>query len=123
MALDFVVDLVLPEFKDAVFNRGSLELTCSLINFKEPEITHAIQLILTNKPICSSHFKTQNPHQDNFYVSLNVRQVRIIIEVLSDVINGPQDVKILGKCVLAKSLLEEWMKLATAMMLELNKDY
>jgi len=122
MALDFVVDLVLPEFKDAVFNRGSLELTCKLINFHEPEITQAIQSILANKPICSTQFKAHNIHQDNFYVSLNARQVRAIIEVLSDVINEPEDVKILGKRVLAKSLLEEWMKLATAMMLELNKD-
>jgi hypothetical protein len=121
MALDFAIDLVSPQYKDAIFNRGSLELTCTLIKSTLPEITQALDAILTNKPILSPQFSAENIHQDRFYVSLNSRQVRAIVEVLLEIINGSND-NTQGMCVLAKSLLEEWMKLATAMMLELNRE-
>jgi len=122
MALDFAIDLVSPQYKDAIFNRGSLELTLLLIKSKEPEIAKDLNAILLNTPISSAQFSAKNIHQENFYVSLNSRQVRRIVEVLLDVINVPYDDKTQGMNVMAKSLSEEWMKLATAMMLEINRD-
>jgi len=122
MALDFEIDLVSPQFKDAIFNRGSLELTYTLIKSKKPEIALELKNILGNNPVCSAQFRAQNINQENFYVFLNSRQVRSVVEVLLDVINMPHDDNTLGMNVLAKSLLEEWMKLATAMMRELNRD-
>lgn len=122
MALDFAIDLVSQQYKDAIFNRGSLELTCTLIKSKLPGIAQELDDILSNKPILSPQFSAQNIHQDRFYVSLNARQVRCIVETLIEIINGPNDDNTQGMSVLAKSLFEEWMKLATAMMLELNRE-
>ena len=122
MALDFAIDLVSQQYKDAIFNRGSLELTCTLIKSKLPVIAQELDDILSNKPILSPQFNAQNIHQDRFYVSLNARQVRCIVETLIEIINGPNDDNTQGMSVLAKSLFDEWMKLATAMMLELNRE-
>lgn len=122
MALDFAIDLVSPQYKDAIFNRGSLELTLILIKSKEPEIAKELNAILLNKLISSAQFNAENIYQDSFYVFLNSRQVRRIVEVLLGIINGPYDDKTQGMNVMAKSLSEEWMKLATAMMLEINRD-
>lgn len=121
MALDFAIDLLPQQYKYAIFNRGSLELTSTLIKSTLPEIAQDLDVILTNKPILSTQFSAPNIHQDKFYVSLNSRQVRCIVEALLLMINGSNDVNTQGISVLAKSLLEEWMKLATAMMLELNR--
>ncbi|PAJ74030.1 hypothetical protein CJF42_12845 [Pseudoalteromonas sp. NBT06-2] len=122
MALDFEIGLVPPQYMDAIFNRGSLELTYTLIKSKEPEIALELTRILGNNPICSRQFRADNIHQESFYVSLNSRQVRCVVEVLLAIINTPYDDTTLGMNVVAKSLIEEWMKLATAMMRELNTD-
>lgn len=122
MALDFEIGLVPPQYMDAIFNRGSLELTYSLIKSKEPEIALELTRILGNNPICSRQFRADNIYQESFYVSLNSRQVRCVVEVLLAIINTPYDDTTLGMNVVAKSLIEEWMKLATAMMRELNTD-
>ena len=122
MALDFAIDLVSQQYKDTIFNRGSLELTCTLIKSKLPDIAQELDDILSNKPILSTQFTAENIHQDRFYVPLNSRKVRYIVEVLLEIINGPNDDSTQGMSVLAKSLFEEWMKLATAMMLELNRE-
>ncbi|SFC78428.1 hypothetical protein [Pseudoalteromonas denitrificans] len=121
MALDFNIALVSPEYKEAIFSRGSLELTHTLIKLVEPELAHQINILLSNQPVERLNYQPENIHLDSFYVSLNSRQVRRIVEVLSLTINSKPKESTLGTIVLAKSLFEEWMKLAAAMMHELNR--
>jgi len=81
MALDFNLNLILPEDRSAIFSRASIEITCKLIKPKLPEIADELETLLTQKPLPMTDEDSDVPHKHNFYVNLDSRQVRSIVEV------------------------------------------
>jgi len=103
-----------------VFSRGSLKLTYDLLRYKNPQLALNVRNIAGGKPIPKSASQPDNKHADFFRVTLDSFQVRAIVEGLlehADSDDGSEGD--MGRAVMAKSLVSDWMVLARKMIAEL----
>ncbi|MEH6405236.1 MAG: hypothetical protein V7750_17815 [Sneathiella sp.] len=100
-----------------VFSRGSLNLTYELIRKKDAELALTVRNISHEDPINVNSDPDKNRNSDFFRVALDSFQVRAVVENLM-----LQDDSEPGRAILAKVLMEDWMKLATKMIADLPDD-
>lgn len=103
-----------------VFNRGSLMHTFDLIRKKEPELALIVRNITGGTPIPKTEEQPDNKHTDFFEVTLDSFQVRAVVEALMEYSQTADQET--GSAVVARTLLEDWIKLAHQMISELPDD-
>ena len=102
------------------FSRGSLKLTYDLLRYKNPQLALEVRNIVGGKPLPRSGSQPDNKHSDLFRVGLNSFQVRAIVEGLLEHTDSDDDAEgDIGRAVMAKSLVSDWMVLARKMIAEL----
>ena len=100
-----------------VFSRGSLNLTYEIIRKKDAELALTVRNISHEDPINADSEAAGNKNSDFFRVELNSFQVRAVVENLM-----LQDDSDPGRAILAKVLMEDWMRLANKMIADLPDD-
>ena len=107
-----------------IFSRGSLKMTYDLLRKKDPILALNVRNIIHQEPLPKKIADIGNEHSDLFRVELDSFQVRAIVESLMELTqvgttkgdNNP------GMAVMAKTLVEDWIKLARKMVVELQED-
>jgi len=100
-----------------VFSRGTLNLTYELLRKKDAELALIVRNISQGEPVFNNSKAVVNHHSDFFKVGLSSFQVRAIVESLMS--ESEQDP---GRIVVARALVEDWMKLAHKLIAELMDD-
>lgn len=100
-----------------IFSRGSLNLTYELLRKKDAELALTVRNISHETPVPRITGVGDNKNSDYFRVALDSHQVRAVVENLM-----MEDQSDPGRAVLAKVLVEDWMKLARKMIAELPGD-
>lgn len=116
MALEFELKLIMPSESFAIFCRGSLESTRYLVKHQQPEIADALTAILAQEPLPIGDENCSDIYQQSFYVELETTRVNTIVELLLNIIENEDNSHSPGFVVLAKSLFENWIKLAQALV-------
>ncbi|MBV1878133.1 MAG: hypothetical protein KUG79_10870 [Pseudomonadales bacterium] len=115
-----------PAIDPAIFSRGSLKLTFDLIRKKEPRIALTLRNLTSGKAIEKTAQQLKNKNADFFLVELDSFEVRAIVEALvAYTPRGPQNGNTgqnAGMEIMAKALLDDWLKLASRMFTELPTD-
>lgn len=112
MALDFELDLILPEENVAIFCRSNIEATRYLIKHRLPKVADALSKILTRDPLPLDEEHIHSIYQQSFFVDLEPEQVWDIVETLTFTIQDEHNSPTPGLVILAKSLYREWVELA-----------
>ncbi len=105
-----------------VFSRGSLNFTYELLRKTDAELALTIRNIIHNDPLPKDTGEIDNKNSDHFRVGLDSFQIRAIVEglMLQDQKNaGTQNI---GQAIMAKALIDDWMKLARKMIAELPEN-
>ena len=100
--------------KADVFSRGSLNLTYELLRRKDAGLALIVHNLSHGDPLPKDIAAPDNKNSDYFQVGLDSFQVRAIVENLIKDDNGDP-----GRAVMAKALVEDWMKLARKMIADL----
>ena len=100
-----------------IFSRGSLVHTFDLVRKKDPLLALNVRNITGGTPLPKSKVQPDNKHTDYFKVELDSFQVRAIVEALMEY--GQGENKDSGAAVVARTLMEDWMRLAHKMISEL----
>ena len=100
-----------------IFSRGSLTHTFELIRKKDPQLALNVRNITGGTPLPKSEEQPDNKHTDFFEVELDSFQVRAIVEALMEYEQGENSDS--GAAVVARTLMEDWMRLAQKMIPEL----
>ena len=104
-----------------IFSRGSLKLTYDLIRKNNPQLALNVRNITAGKPITPNSADKKNSHNDHFRVELDSFEVRSIVESLMEQtqqnVMGNDNP---GLVLLAKTLIEDWMRLAHKMIAEID---
>ena len=116
MALEFELKLIMPDENFAIFCRGSLESTCYLVKHQYPAIAAALSDVLAQAPLPLGNENSSDIYQQSFYVDLETSKVNTIVEILLNIIENEDNSHSDGFVVLAKSLFENWIKLAQALV-------
>lgn len=106
-----------------IFSRGSLKMTYDLLRKKDAILALNVRNIIHAEPLPKINEDTGNEHSDLFRVELDSFQVRAIVEGLMELTQGEttgDDNP--GMAVMAKTLVEDWIKLARKMIAELPED-
>ena len=110
------------------FSRGSLKLTYDLLRKQNPKLALEVRNQLAAEPLAkeqgadSAEHDSHNKNTDRFRVTLDSFQVRAIAESLAAQISVPATKQNMGTQILAKSLLDEWLRLAQKMIEDLPED-
>ena len=104
----------------SVFSRGGLIHTFDLVRKKNPQLALDIRNITAGTPLPKPETLIDNKHTDYFTVNLSSFQVRAIVEILVEY--GQTEDKEAGTAVVARTLLDDWMRLAKQMISELPND-
>ncbi len=112
MALDFELNLILPEDNSGIFCRSNIEATRYLIKHKLPKIAEALSNVLTRDPLPLDEEHIHSIYQQSFFVDLDPEQVWEIVDCLTHIIQDGNNSPTPGLIVLAKSLYREWVELA-----------
>ena len=100
-----------------IFSRGSLNLTYELLRKRDAELALVVRNICHSEPLVKSEDALNNKHSDYFKVVLSSFQVRAIVETLHlDERHDP------GRAIMTQALIEDCMKLAHKMIVELLDD-
>ena len=100
-----------------IFSRGSLAHTFDLVRKKDPLLALNVRNITGGIPLPKSEVQPDNKHTDFFKVELDSFQVRAIVEALMEYGQGGNNDS--GAAVVARTLMEDWMRLAHKMISEL----
>ncbi|NQZ10464.1 MAG: hypothetical protein HRT35_25200 [Algicola sp.] len=112
MTLEFDLNLIMPEDNTAIFSRGALEMTIKLIKSSEPAMAIEVGEILAQEPLPTGNEFSQDPNQHMFHVRIPPGKIRIIVDVILNVMeNNPGELP-LGMSVVAKALFKDWTDLA-----------
>lgn len=112
MALDFELNLIMPEDNTGIFCRSNIEATRYLIKHKLPAIADALSRILSREPLPIDEEHIHSIYQQSFFVDLEPEQVWEIVDALTHTIQDEHNSPTPGLVVLAKSLYREWVELA-----------
>ncbi|NRB40715.1 MAG: hypothetical protein HRU20_19975 [Pseudomonadales bacterium] len=103
-----------------VFSRGSLTTTFELIRKKDPSLALLIRNMTAGSALPKSDHQISNKNADHFQVTLNSFQVRAVVETLMDYIKTEARAgNATGMEAAAKSLVQDWLNLASKMIAEL----
>lgn len=103
-----------------IFSRGSLQLTFDLVRKADPSLALNVRNIVSGEALPRLESALDTKNADHFKVALDSFQVRAIVEAL--MAQGREAVSAgtnPGIAIMAKALLEDWMKLAQKMISEL----
>lgn len=103
-----------------IFSRGSLIHTFDLIRKKDPQLALTIRNITAGTPLPKTAVQPDNKHTDYFKVELDSFQVRAVVEALMEYAQSESEGS--GAAVVAKTLMQDWMRLAHKMISELPDD-
>ena len=103
-----------------VFSRGSLNTTFNLIRKKNPQLALNVRNITGSEPLPKGISQPDNKNADHFKVELDSFQVRAIVEALmecsqKELTNNKES----GMAVMAESLMQDWIALASNMIARL----
>tara|TARA_B110000438_G_C15256205_1_gene412019 strand:+ start:165 stop:521 length:357 start_codon:yes stop_codon:yes gene_type:complete len=98
------------------FSRGSLKLTYDLLRRGSPALALTVRNITSTVPLPKLEGDIDNPLTDCFLLSLDSFQVQAVVEGLASC--GQHDASSEGFAIVAQALLEDWMALACAMIVE-----
>lgn len=113
MALDFDLQLIMPEDSMAIFSRGALQMTVKLIKSKAPELAADVLAILNQTPLPTGNEpQNSNLHQHMFHVQLPSEKVSAIVQVIQGISKNSQNNLLPGMAVVAKALFKDWQDLA-----------
>ena len=116
MALEFELKLIMPSESFAIFCRGSLESTRYLVKHQQPAIAQALTDVLAQEPLPIGNENCNDIYQQCFYVHIETEHVNTIVEMLLAIIENEGNTHSDGFVVLAKSLFENWITLAQALV-------
>ena len=115
MALDFKLDLIMPEQNCRIFCHSSLEATCYLVKRSLPEITQQLQQDL-QQPALPIDEQTEICERF-YYVNLSLQQVMQLTELLIETCEvSAQGNTTSGLMDLAMQLYQEWQPLADELL-------
>lgn len=100
-----------------VFSRGSLAHTFNLIRKSNPLLALTVRNITGGTPLPKTDIQPDNKHTDYFVVTLDSFQVREIVETLNAFVQTADEDS--GAAVVARTLTEDWLRLAHKMISEL----
>ena len=98
-----------------VFSRGGLKLTYELIRQDNAQLALDVRNIIGGLPLPETPSRLENKNAEHFRVELDSLQVRAIVEVLIQQLQGGEAGDDPGIAIMAKSLLEDWIVLAKKM--------
>lgn len=106
-----------------VFSRGSLTLTYELLRKAHPQLALTVRNISQSEPLPDKSADKDNKHTDCFRVELESLQVREVVEALVAASqDGWDGMDNLGRAIMAKALIDEWLALAQKMVADLPED-
>jgi len=109
-----------------IFSRGALKLTFELIRPINPTVALTVRNILATTPLPKSVDDLDNEHSDRFKVILASFEVRQVVEALMSYQQPAVETNALppdpGKRAIAQSLMDDWLRLAQAMIKALPDD-
>ena len=104
----------------SIFSRGSLKLTFELIRKTNPSLALAIRNLTAKEPVCNTSEQSDRRNSDYFKVELDTFEVRAVVETLMELVQaGALPNSNPGLTIVAKSLIDDWTKLARKMFEEL----
>ena len=116
MALDFNLELIMPQHNCRIFRRSAIEATCYLIKDNAPSIANHLYDIVNGDPLPLE--ESEDPHQRLYFVDLTIEQIRQLIEVLSVIYELPSQTNTPGLAELTANLHQEWQQLADELALQ-----
>ncbi|MBL1275868.1 MAG: hypothetical protein COB30_007255 [Ectothiorhodospiraceae bacterium] len=102
-----------------IFSRGGLIHTFEFIRKRDPQLALTIRNITAGTPHPKTVTQADNKHTDYFTVTLDSFQVRAVVEILMEY--GQTEGNETGSAVVARTLMEDWMRLARKMISDLPK--
>lgn len=115
MALDFKLNLILPQQNARIFCRSNIEATCYLIKQYLPQIAISLHRTLDKEPLPLNEEHIESIYQQTFFIDLPLQDVSKILEVLGKLTVEETDNKTPGLTVLARSLHLDWLELASCL--------
>ena len=109
------------------FSRGSVQLTSRILKKRSPSLALEVQNILGQKVVSNSKGANDSRIADCFECHLDSFQVRSVVEQLHLALTGAEmamqtDESRAGEVIMIKSLTDDWLSLATAMIEDLRKN-
>jgi hypothetical protein len=112
MALDFELNLIMPNESAAIFCRSNIEATRYLIKQKAPRLAIKLSQTLTREPLPLNEEEIHSVYQQSFYVNLDPDEAWELVDTLAVIIQDEPNSPTPGLVMLAKSLHKEWVEMA-----------